>query len=153
MPVRRFLCALSALLVAPAATATAQRPGTQLDPARAQIHATLRAFYFNLAHHNWEGLTADILPAKVVAHRPAPETLVMAAAAPGRVAATECSSSTAFVEQANITLEGDWAEVSVPRCTAASAGTDEFRLIHFEDRWRLVYIDLFPEPVNLSTDR
>ena len=56
------------------------------------------------------------------------------------------------IDQATITLDGDWAEVSVPRCTAPR-GADEFRLIRFERRWRFVYIDLFQEPLHLSTER
>jgi hypothetical protein len=35
------------------------------------------------------------------------------------------------------------AEVSVPRCSGASAGGDEFRLLYFEERWRFIYTDLF----------
>jgi hypothetical protein len=126
-------------------SATAQQSPIQPDSARAQIHSSLRAFYFNLAHQDWEALTADILAAKVVAHRPAPEAMVLAASAASSLAGrtTACSSNrAALVEQAIITLDGNWAEVSVPRCTAALAGTDEFRLIHFEERWRFVYIDL-----------
>jgi hypothetical protein len=53
------------------------------------------------------------------------------------------------VERAAITLEGGWAEVSVPRC----AGADEFRLIHFDARWRIVHIELFQGPVKVTTDR
>jgi hypothetical protein len=131
-----------------------------VDSTRAQIHTTLRAFYFNLAHHDWEALTADILAAKVVAHRPAPEAMVLAAEdrtrglSPTADDGVACSSgATALVDRAGITLAGDWAEVSVPRCTAGLSGTDEFRLIHFEERWRVVYIDLFRETVNVSTDR
>jgi hypothetical protein len=41
----------------------------------------------------------------------------------------------------------------VPRCTAALAGADEFRLIHFEERWRFVYIDLYEEPVSVPPYR
>jgi hypothetical protein len=50
-------------------------------------------------------------------------------------------------------VAGDWAEVFVPRCGVALAGGDEFRMIHFEQRWRLVAIHLFEEPLNLSTER
>jgi hypothetical protein len=57
------------------------------------------------------------------------------------------------VDQAAIMLEGDWAEATVPRCTAASAGFDEFRLINFEERWRIVYIELYQDPINVSADR
>jgi hypothetical protein len=160
MPALRTLAVLLAVLAGSAARADAQQPA-QVDSSSAQIHSGLRAFYFNLAHRDWDALTADILPAKVVAHRPAPEDLVMAVASRGRTAGLSvttddpaaCSStSAARVDQATITLDGDWAEVSVPRC-AAPAGADEFRLIHFENRWRFVYIHLFEEPVSVSTDR
>jgi hypothetical protein len=148
---------LALVLSAWTVSATAQESPIQPDSARAQIHTSLRAFYFNLAHQDWEALTADILAAKVVAHRPAPEALVLAAASAGPSARGDepaaCSSNQALVDQATITLDGDWAEVSVPRCTATLAGADEFRLIHFEERWRFVYIDLYEEPVNVSTGR
>jgi hypothetical protein len=59
----RIIRTLAALGVY-ASTAAAQQ-SERLDSARAQIHTTLRAFYFNLAHQDWEALTADILAAKV----------------------------------------------------------------------------------------
>lgn len=132
------------------------------ESAQTQIQSTLRAFYYNLAHRDWEALTATILAAKVVAHRPAPEALVMAArdrlghsTAPASPAAppVNCASTAALLDQAAITLDGDWAEVTVPRCTAGLAGFDEFRMINFEQRWRIVYIELFPDPINVSADR
>jgi len=56
------------------------------------------------------------------------------------------------VDQAAITLDGDWAEVSVPRCAGTAVGADEFRFIRFERRWRVIYIALFREgsPVQLA---
>lgn len=148
MPIRRAGLAIVVALIASPASAPAQHSPTQPDSVRAQIHRTLRAFYFHLAHHDWEALTADILAAKVVAHRPAPEILVPA---PGPA---KCSSAAAaMVDQAGIMLQGDWAEATVPRCTAASAGFDEFRLINFEERWRIVYIELYQDPINVSADR
>jgi hypothetical protein len=141
-----FLAALG--IIVSSAQVHAQHSPAQADSARVQIQRTLRAFYFNLAHHDWEALTADILAAKVVAHRPAPEGLVIAAEP------VACSSpTTAQVEQAAIRLEGDWAQASVPRCITGSPGIDEFRLINFERRWRFVSIDLFDGPINLSADR
>jgi hypothetical protein len=157
MPILRTLFVMLAGSVAATASPAAQQPETRLDSARVQIHTTLRAFYFNLAHRDWEALTADILAAKVVAHRPAPDAMVVAASrprvqSPGRaglsLAATPAacpSGGTALVDQARITLDGDWAEVSVPRCPALSDGADEFRLIRFEARWRIVYIELDPQ--------
>ena len=144
----RALVVLAAAL-AVSTTATAQQTLVQPDSARAGIHSTLRAFYFNLDHQDWEALTADILAAKVVAHRPAPEGLLAAPLSQSADPPPACSRTTPLVEGAAITLEGDWAEVSVPRC----AGADEFRLIHFEARWRIVYIELFQGPVNVTTDR
>jgi hypothetical protein len=47
------------------------------------------------------------------------------------------------VDQAAIRLDGDWAEVSVPRCSGAAAGVDELRMLYFEERWRFIYTDLF----------
>jgi hypothetical protein len=165
VPIPRASLAVFALLaVSTTGSATARQPPAQLDSARAQIRTTLRAFYFNVAHQDWEALSADILPAKVVAHRAAPAALVLAAnlrghrpgRASGRSRATEdpttCPSSAALIDQAIITLDGDWAEVSVPHGTVPTA-IDEFRLIHFEERWRIVYIDLFQDPVNISTGR
>ncbi len=66
----------------------------------------------------------------------------------------QCSTKTpALVSQAVITVTGDWAEVSVPRCAVASTGADEFRLIHFEERWRVIGIRLFQEPLAVTADR
>jgi hypothetical protein len=157
----RTAFALLAALLTSTVAGTAQQSSVLPDSARAQIHTSLRAFYFNLAHQDWEALTADILAAKVVAHRPAPAALVVAASSPARAALwseskhrAACSSSTtALVDRAVMMLDGDWAEVSVPRCGTVAGGADEFRLIHFEERWRIVYIDLFQEPLNVSTDR
>jgi hypothetical protein len=149
MLLRRTAFALATSLVAATGTAMAQHPA---DSTRAQIHRTLRAFYFNLAHNDWEALTADILPAKVVAHRSAPEALVMAATSAAGERAECTSPATPLIDRATITLDGDWAEVSVPRCTAPR-GADEFRLIRFERRWRFVYIYLFQEPLHVVTER
>jgi hypothetical protein len=147
------------LLAAPAA---AQGPVAQEpDSARPQIITTLRSFYFNLAHRDWEAMAADILPAKVVAHRPAPETMVAAALVSdsGTVLSDErsapdgCHTSGALADRATITLDGDWAEVSVPRCALMLLDHDEFRLIRFEQRWRIVYIDLYEPPPPLTARR
>jgi hypothetical protein len=152
MALRRTALALATSLIAATGTATAQQHADQSDSTRAQIHRTLRAFYFNLEHDDWEALTADILPAKVVAHRSAPEALVMAAAS-AAVEPVECTApARPMIDQATIMLDGDWAEVSVPRCTAPR-GADEFRLIRFDRRWRFVHIELFQEPLHVVTER
>ena len=149
---RRAALALVTLLVTAASTAVAQQAPAQRDSTRAQIQRTLRAFYFNLAHDDWEALTADILPAKVVAHRSAPEALAMAARS-ATDPPVECASpETRSIDRAIITFEGDWAEVSVTRCTEPR-GADQFRLIRFDRRWRFVHIDLFMEPRLLPSER
>jgi hypothetical protein len=152
MPSRRAAIALVTLLIAATATAAAQQAPARRDSTRAQLQRTLRAFYFNLAHYDWEALAADVLPAKMVAHRPAPEALVTSAPSAAGAPAECASPATPSIDGAIITLDGDWAQVSVPRCTEPR-GADEFRLIRFDRRWRFVYIDLFQEPRHLSTER
>ncbi len=143
----RSMAVLIGLLVTTAPAATAQQPIAPTDSTHAQLGTTLRAFYFNLAHRDWEALAADILSAKVLASRPAPEVLVAAATLPATSGdAPECGPDAgALVDRAKIMLDGEWAEVSVPRCDAGAGAADEFRLIRFEARWRIVYIDLFRE--------
>lgn len=158
MPLPRAPLLLAAVLITSAVTANAQQSPESPDSARAQIRTSLRAFYFSLSHGDWEALSGHTLGAKVDANRRAPEALLRAAASARTSAAADapaaCSSKHApLVDQAIITLDGKWAAVSVPRCTAALTGSDEFRLIHFEERWRFAYIDLHEEPVNVSTDR
>jgi len=155
---RTAVAAVALLVVLLAQPAAAQRERVEHDSPEAQLRAVLRSFYFNLAHHDWEAIAADVLSAKIVASRPAPASFQsgdQSRTGPLRAPVIEpvaCSSSTAAVDQATIRMEGDWAEVSIPRCGLA-AGGDEFRLIHFEKRWRFVYIDLFEEPITISTDR
>jgi hypothetical protein len=162
MSIRRIAVAAAGMLMGLALPATAQRATVQQDSAEAQLRGVLRSFYFNLAHHDWEAIAADVLSAKVVASRPAPASLQMAnrdRARTGRAGGpagepVACSSgSSAVVDGAAVHIDGDWAGASIPRCGVASAGADEFRLIHFEQRWRFVYIDLFEEPMMASTDR
>ncbi|MBA3260188.1 MAG: hypothetical protein H0T68_12085 [Gemmatimonadales bacterium] len=151
MTPRRALLALATLVAAPAAASAQQAPAT-IDTAG--IHRTLRAFYFNLAHEDWEAIAADVLSAKVVAHRPVPEALVAAAASPGRGPAEACASDArAGVDAAVMRLDGDWVGVSVPRCNTVTPGADEFRLIHFQERWRFVYIGLFEELAKVTAER
>lgn len=151
----RIALALFLMLPGTGSLAFAQRSPEPRE-AVPQIGARLRAFYYNLGRHDWEALTADILAAKVVAHRPAPAAMVMSEA--GRdenfpMVEVICTPpAQVSVEGAVITLEGDWAEVSVPRCSP-EVGADEFRLIHFEDRWRFVYIHLFQQPVTVTVER
>jgi hypothetical protein len=135
-----------ALALWPLAASAQQVPPA--DSSRAQIQQTLRSWYFSLAHHDWNAVTDDILAAKVVAHRMAPAALLES---PGvqSVAALDirhcAAGETTLVEAALIRRDGDWAQVWVPRCTAGHSEGDNFRLIHFEQRWRIVYIDLYKE--------
>lgn len=109
----------------------------------AGIHTALRAFYFSLSHRDWEAIAGQVLSAKVVAHRPPPDAMVAAEAAAGRAAGLACGES-------RITRDGSWAEVSVVRCGGTARGVDEFRLIRFQRRWRIVYIDLSRESVSVA---
>jgi hypothetical protein len=140
------------LLMGVAQSAAAQGGAIQPDSARPQIRAVLRAFYLNLQQQNWQALSAYVLSPKLLERRGAPGDLQMvakdrsrgrgsahSAAAPG-----SCPSNTsAAVDAAAIELDGDWAEVSVRRCSGASGGVDEFRVLYFEERWRFIYTDLF----------
>jgi hypothetical protein len=135
--------------------AVAQDSGAA-DPARDQIRQTLRAFYFNLARGDWEAMTADILAAKVVAHRPPPAMIVSGGGTAGqrRDLAACTPDASALVDRAAIELDLDWAEVRVPRC-GSRTGADRFRLIRFEGRWRFVHVRLEqgsrpPAPAGLS---
>jgi hypothetical protein len=100
--------ALIAMLATIAATVVAQQPSTRAEPAELQIRTSLRAFYFSLAHHDWEALTAGILPAKVVAHHPAPAAIVAASQPHERPA--NCTPAIAErLEDAEITIDSGWA--------------------------------------------
>jgi hypothetical protein len=138
--------ALAAILMALAVPAAAQQPALQVDSARTQIRTTLRSFYFNLAHRDWEALAADILSAKVMASHPVPVSLLSPEGHGTRAEQPDgCrSDATARVEHATITVDGDWARAAVPTCPPAEAA-DQFRLVRFERRWRIIYIDLSQE--------
>jgi hypothetical protein len=161
MSIRRTTVAAAGLLMALALPAAAQRAAIQPDSAQARIRTVLRAFYLNLESRNWEALAAYVLSPKLLERRGAPGDLQAAARDRARTRASTrpaaapvaCSSSTPpIVDKAAIQLDGDWAEVSVPRCIGTSAGTDEFRLLYFEERWRFIYTDLFEAPTSLSTE-
>jgi len=155
MPIRPAVVALVGALLTSALPAGAQQPLPPADSTEAHLRTTLRAFYFSLAHQDWEALSADILPAKVVAHRPVPAALALAARLHARPAGSFGSASAAddppacasnapaLVDQAMIILDGDWAEVMVPHCVKPPNETDEFRFVRFEGRWWIVYINLF----------
>lgn len=80
--------------------------------------------------------------------------LALARAAPSAAGVpVECASpALPSIDEATIARDGDWAQVSVPRC-AEPRGANEFPLIRFDRRWRFVNIDLFQEPPHLSTQR
>jgi hypothetical protein len=162
MSIRRTPVVVAGLLMALALPAAAQRAAVQPDSAPAQIRTVLHAFYVNLESRNWEALAAYVLSPKLLERRGAPGDLQTAARdrartrASSRAAAepTRCSASASpMIDQAAIQLDGDWAEVSVPRCSGTSAGADEFRLLYFEERWRFIYTDLFEAPTNVSDER
>jgi hypothetical protein len=137
---------LVGMLAAIGTTAVAQQPGTWSAPAELRIRTSLRAFYFSLAHHDWEALTAGILPAKVVAHHPAPPAIVAASQAHERPA--NCPPTIAErVESAELRIDAGWAAATVASCgdgeiDTNEVGTDEFRFIEFDGRWWIVYLEL-----------
>ena len=150
------LLALAVAAMSPASAVAQDRPVAQTEAA-AEIAGRLRAFYFNLAHHDWEALTADILAAKVVAHRAMPETwsltgrqLDLSRPSSGDVVCP--AKERISIRQAVITVVGDWAEALVPHCPADN-GSDEFRLIRFAGRWRFVGIHLLQQPVSVTAER
>jgi hypothetical protein len=152
LSIRRPTLATGVLLMALALPATAQRAAIQPDSAHAQIRAVLRAFYLNLESQNWGALSAYVLSPKLLERRGAPGDLQREARDRARVrgsshaaaAPMTCPSSTSpMVDEAAIRLDRDWAEVSVPRCSGAGVGADEFRMLYFEERWRFIYTDLF----------
>jgi hypothetical protein len=155
LPSRRSTLAAGVLLLAVARPVTAQQPAILPDSAPAQIRAVLRAFYLNLENQSWEALAAYVLSPKLLERRGGPGDLELVArdrtrargSAHAAAAPQTCPSSTSsMVEKAVIRLDGDWAEVSVPRCRGASSGVDEFRMLYFEERWRFIYTDLFEGP-------
>jgi len=162
MPIRRTAVVVAGLM-ALALPAGAQRAAIQQDSAQAQIRSVLRGFYSNLESRNWDALAAYVLSPKLLERRGAAGDSQLVARdrtrtrASSRVAAApvKCpsSGSSPMIDQAAIQLDADWAEVSVPRCRGGSAGTDEFRLLYFEQRWRFIYTDLFEAPTNVSTGR
>jgi hypothetical protein len=160
MSIPRTAGAAAGLLMALARPAAAQRAAIQPDSAQVRIRTVLRAFYLNLESRNWEALAAYVLSPKLLERRGAPGDHQAASRDRARTRGSTrpaaepvaCSSSTPpMVDKAAIQLDGDWAEVSVPRCIGTSAGADEFRLLYFEQRWRFIYTDMFEAPPNVTT--
>ena len=122
------------------------------DSAQSQIRAVLRAFYLHLENQNWEALSPYVLSPKLLERRGSPQDVQMvtrdrARSRGGSHAApwprTCPAKPSALIEEAAIRLDGDWAEVSVPRCSESTAGVDELRMLYFEGRWRFIYTELF----------
>jgi hypothetical protein len=146
---------LALLLMGAPVPAVAQDTAVAPDSSQAQIRAVLRAFYLNLASQRWDALAAYVLSPKLLERRGAPADLQMVArdrargrgSPPAQAAPRTCpSSDSPMIDQAAIRLDGDWAEVSVPRCSGAAPGVDEFGMLYFERRWRFIYTDLFEAP-------
>ena len=161
MSARRSAAMMAGLMVL-AVPLSAQQPAMQPDSAQCQIRTVLRGFYSNMASGNWDALAAYVLSPKLLERRGAAGDSQLVARdrtrtrASSHVAAapvTCASSSAPMIDRADVRLDGDWAEVSVPRCRAAAAGTDEFRLLYFEQRWRFIYTDLFEGATNVSAGR
>src|SRR4051794_8449930 len=155
VPDQRSTLATAILLMTLVQSAAAQEAATQPDSARAEIVTVLRAFYLNLANQNWDALSAYVLSPKLLERRGEPGNLQMVTRDRTRgrgsphaaVGPMSCSSNPSpAVDAAAIRLDGDWAEVSVPRCSGTSPGVDEFRTLYFEKRWRFIYTDLFEGP-------
>lgn len=148
---RLRLSAVMLLTVLPR-LASAQEAVIPPDSAQSQIRAVLRAFYLHLENRNWDALSPYVLSPKLLERRGGPAEVAMVAkdrtrgrgsshaASPPRTCPAKPS---ALIDEAAIRLDGDWAEVSVPRCIGDSAGVDELRLLYFEQRWRFIYTDLF----------
>lgn len=152
MQTPRVILALCVLLLAVPSAAAAQGTAIEQDSARTQIHAVLRAFYLSLANQNWDALAAYVLSPKLLERRGGPGDLKMVArdrtrgrgTPPVLAAPHTCpSSASPMITEAGIRLDGDWAEVSVPRCSGPLPGVDEFGMLYFEKRWRFIYTDLF----------
>lgn len=56
-----------------------------------------------------------------------------------------------MIDDAVIRLDGDWADVWVPRCSGPSPGVDQFGMLYFEQRWRFIYTDLLQDPPEPET--
>ena len=151
MQTLRLTLALALLSMAGPRPAMAQDAPVAADSARAEIRLVLRAFYRNLANQNWDALAAYVLSPKLLERRGAPGDARLvardrtrshesSASAPLRACP---SSASPMIDEAAIVLDGDWADVSVPRCSGVSPGVDAFGMLYFENRWRFIYTDLF----------
>ena len=155
MQTSRLALILGLLLMAAPRPATAQSIAIEPDSARDQIRSVLRAFYLNLENRNWDALAAYVLSPKLLERRGAPGDLQLVArdrtrsrgSAAAVAAPRACpSSASPMIDDVVIGLDGDWADVSVTRCSGSSPGVDRFGMLYFEQRWRFIYTDLFQGP-------
>jgi hypothetical protein len=140
------------LLMALPRLGTAQAAMIAADSAPPEIRTVLRAFYLHLESRNWEALSPYVLSPKLLERRGGPGDFQMVTRDRARGRGSSHAASmprtcpakpSALVDEAKIRLDGDWAEVSVPRCSGTSPGVDELRMLYFEERWRFIYTDLF----------
>jgi len=150
------------LVLTAAGPAAAQHDPLGPDSARAEVRSVLRAFYFHLAARDWDGLAAYVLSPKLLERRGAAGELETVTrdrrrgrGSPALMAPPSCpSSASPMIDEAAIRLDGDWAEVSVSRCSGRSPLVDEFGMLYFEHRWRFIYTDLDqPPPVPATAAR
>jgi hypothetical protein len=151
MQTLRLTLALALLPMPMASSLIAQDTPVAPDSASAQIRLVLRAFYLNYANQNWDALAAYVLSPKLLERRGAPGDAGMVARDRTRsrgssleVAPPACpSSASPMIDDAAIRVDGDWADVSVPRCSGGAPGVDQFGMLYFENRWRFIYTNLF----------
>jgi hypothetical protein len=152
MALRKDNLLAAALLLSVPRLMMAQEVVIAPDSAQSAVRAVLRAFYLHLEQRNWDALSPYVLSPKLLERRGGSgEAQVVgrnkthgrgsphAASTPRTCPATPSAS----VDEAVIRVDGDWAEVSVPRCNGATPGVDELRMLYFEERWRFIYTDLF----------
>jgi hypothetical protein len=149
---RRFLLTTGILFLTMSRAAIGQESTISPDTARAQIRSVLRAYYMHFENRNWDALSPYVLSPKLLERRGAAgqvETVAKdrtrgrGASHPASAPRTCPAKPSASVDEATIQVDGDWAEVSVPRCSGAAAGVDELRMLYFEERWRFIYTDMF----------
>jgi len=156
----RLLPTVALLALALTRSGAAQQASLPPDSARAEIRSVLRAFYSNLESRNWDALAAYVLSPKLLERRGAPGDLQAVARDRTRSRGWShaarrpmaCPTSATFTaDSADIRVDGDWADVSAPRCSGPIAGVDELGLLYFESRWRFIYTDLFQAPEPAAT--
>ena len=152
MGYRRVLLTTGVLLLTMSGAGVGQESATSPDSARAQIRSVLRAYYMHFESRNWDALSPYVLSPKLLERRGAPgqveavardRTRGRGASHPASAPRTCSGKPSASVDEATIHVDGDWAEVAVPRCSGAAAGVDELRMLYFEERWRFIYTDMF----------